>query len=103
MISLALASSASSRSLRRRSRWTSAFCGSAGFRPRGRPSACIAENATGDTWRNLRRDLQQLAAIETIGPDGRLVETTQPTLRHEHIFNACNLKTPPRFLGIDLA
>jgi len=63
----------------------------------------IAENATGDTWRNLRRDLQQLAAIETTGPDGRLIETIQPTGRQQAIFDACNLPAPPRFLDIDLA
>jgi hypothetical protein len=60
----------------------------------------IAENATGDTWRNLRRDLHQLAAIESAGPAGRLIETTQPTGRHTRIYEACGLKTPPRFLDI---
>lgn len=60
----------------------------------------IAENATGDTWRNLRRDLGQLAAIESAGPDGTLIETTRPTPRHTHIFTACELKPPPRFLDI---
>jgi hypothetical protein len=60
----------------------------------------IAENATGDTWRNLRRDLHQIAAIESAGPDGRLIETTHPTPRHTHIFEACELKAPPRFLDI---
>jgi hypothetical protein len=62
--------------------------------------ARIAENATGDTWRNLRRELHQLAAIESGGPAGRLIETTQPTPRHGQIFNACGIKPPPRFLDI---
>ena len=62
----------------------------------------IAATATGDTWRNLRHDLGQLAAIETIGPDGRLVETTRPTTRHQAIFDACELTPPPRFLDIEL-
>jgi hypothetical protein len=62
--------------------------------------ARIAENATGDTWRNLRRDLHQLAAIESCGPAGRLIETTQPTGRHTRIYDSCGLKTPPRFLDI---
>ncbi len=60
----------------------------------------IAENACHDTWRNLRHDLQQLAAIETAGPDGRLIETLQPTGRQQAIFDACSIKAPPRFLDI---
>jgi transposase len=60
--------------------------------------ARIVENATGDTWRNLRRDLGQLAAIESVGPAGRLVEATEPAPRHGQIFNACDIKAPPRFL-----
>jgi hypothetical protein len=62
--------------------------------------ARIAENATSDTWRNLRRELHQLAAIESSGPAGRLTETTQPTGRHARIYEACGLKPPPRFLDI---
>ena len=60
----------------------------------------IAENACGDTWRNLRHELGQLAAIEHAGNAGHLVETTQPTGRHEQIFDAVGIKAPPRFLGI---
>ena len=62
--------------------------------------ARIAENACGNTWRNLRRELHQLAAIESVGTAGRLIETTEPTPRHGHIFEACGIKPPPRFLDI---
>lgn len=62
--------------------------------------ARIAEHATGDTWRNLRRDLHQLAAIESAGPHGTIIETTRPSTRHTQIFAACNIKAPPRFLDI---
>jgi hypothetical protein len=60
----------------------------------------IAENACDDTWRNLRRDLHQLAAIESTGPDGTIIETTRPTPAQQHIYNACDVALPPRFLGI---
>jgi hypothetical protein len=63
----------------------------------------IAENAADDTWRNLRRELHQLAAIESTGPDGTIIETTRPTPAQQRIYNACDLKLPPRFLGIDPA
>ena len=60
----------------------------------------IAENACGDTWRNLRHELGQLAAIEHAGNAGALVETIQPTVAHEQIFDAAGIKAPPRFLDI---
>jgi IS4 transposase len=60
----------------------------------------IAENAAGDTWRNLRRELHQLAAIESAGPDGTIIETTRPTPAQQRIYTACNVALPPRFLGI---
>jgi transposase len=60
----------------------------------------IAENAAGDTWRNLRRELHQLAAIESAGPDGTITETTRPTTSQQRIYTACNVALPPRFLGI---
>lgn len=63
----------------------------------------IVENATGDTWRNLRHDLGQLAAIESAGPDGTIIETTRPSGRHQAIFDAVDVKAPPRFLGIEPA
>jgi len=63
----------------------------------------IAEHATDDTWRNLRRELHQLAAIESQGPDGTIIETTRPTPNQQHIYNACKVAAPPRFLGIDPA
>jgi hypothetical protein len=60
----------------------------------------IAENAAGDTWRNLRRELHQLAAIESARPDGTIIETTRPTPAQQRIYTACNVALPPRFLGI---
>ena len=63
----------------------------------------IAENATGDTWRNLRHELGQLAAIESTGPNGTIIETIHPSPRQGQIFNAVGLKPPPRFLDIHTA
>lgn len=60
----------------------------------------IAEDACNDTWRNLRRELQRLHAIERAGSAGHLIETTALTAGHEHIFTATGIKPPPRFLGI---
>lgn len=64
----------------------------------------IAENATGDTWRNLRQDLHQLAAIESAGPgNATITETLAPTPDQQAIFEACNVALPPRFIGIEPA
>ena len=58
-----------------------------------------------DTWRNLRRELNQLAAIESAGPDGTIIETIRPhpTQQTQTIYNACNVAHPPRFIGIEPA
>ncbi len=63
--------------------------------------ARIAENAAGDTWRNLRQDVHQLAAIKSAGPDGTIIETLAPTPSQQAIFAACNVALPPRFIGIE--
>jgi hypothetical protein len=55
-----------------------------------------AENSAGDTWRNLRRELHRLAAIESAGSDGTIIETTRPTAAQQRIYAAL----PPWFLGI---
>ena len=63
----------------------------------------IAENAAQDTWRNLRREVNQLAAIESAGPDGTIIETIRPNPTQQRIYNACNVALPPRFIGIEPA
>jgi hypothetical protein len=61
----------------------------------------IAENATGDTWRNLRRDLQRLHVGCFTGSAGTVIRRTDLTARQASIFKAVEAKPPPQFLAID--
>ena len=60
----------------------------------------VAENATGDTWRNLRRDLQRLHVGAFAGSAGKVTRRTRLTARQASIFKAAELKPPPEFLTI---
>ena len=60
----------------------------------------IAENATGDTWRNLRRELQRLHVGGFTGSAGTVIRRTDLTARQAAIFSALDLKPPPEFLAI---
>ena len=38
----------------------------------------MAEQACGDTWRNIRDDLKQIQLVQLSGPNGRLWQVTEP-------------------------
>jgi Transposase DDE domain len=63
----------------------------------------IVETHTGDTWNNLRRDLQRLHVGYFTGPAGTYHQTTQTTPAQRRILAALNLAAPPRILQLDTA
>jgi transposase len=60
----------------------------------------LAENATGDTWRNLRHQLDRLHVGEFTGNTGRVLQRTELTARQRDILRALHVAEPPRFLDI---
>ena len=60
----------------------------------------IAEVRTGDTWRNIRRDLERLHAGFFQSKGGSFCQTTAPTAAQERILKALKVKAPPRLLDI---
>ncbi len=38
----------------------------------------MAEQACGDTWRNIRDDLKQIQLVQLSGPNGKLWQVTEP-------------------------
>ncbi|CAN5191645.1 IS1634 family transposase [soil metagenome] len=60
----------------------------------------LAEHATGDTWRNLRHDLDLLHEGEFVASNGRVRQRTQMTVRQRHILRALDIADPPRFSQI---
>jgi transposase len=63
----------------------------------------VAENQTGDTWRNLRRELQRLHQGTFRGTAGLVQKTSEPTTAQLRILRALALEPPPAFPALDLA
>jgi hypothetical protein len=55
----------------------------------------VLERATGDTWRNVRRELERMHLGEFSGPAGRVVQRTETTPRQREILGALELHEPP--------
>lgn len=60
----------------------------------------VAETKTGWTWRNIRRQLQRIHAIEFSGKDGQVVQRTELTPIHKQLFKALAIKEPPKILDL---
>lgn len=60
----------------------------------------LAETATGDTWRNLRHELDRMHLGEFTGLAGRVLQRTDTTPGQTAIFRALNIAEPKRFLDI---
>jgi hypothetical protein len=61
----------------------------------------IAENATGDTWRNLRNELERMHLGSFAGPAGTSRQRSELTDRQKAILRALELPEPPRFLHLE--
>jgi hypothetical protein len=58
----------------------------------------VAENATGDTWRNLAHELDRMHLVTLATPDGQVAQRSATTAGQKKIFEALDLPEPPRFL-----
>jgi transposase len=56
----------------------------------------VAENNTAQTWGQVSRELDRLAAVTLTGPAGSVVQTTEPTDTQRAFLRACKVATPPR-------
>ena len=60
----------------------------------------IAENATGETWRSLRDELEKLHLGRFSGPTGEVHQRTEITPRQATILKAFDVAEPPRFFDL---
>jgi hypothetical protein len=60
----------------------------------------IAENATGETWRTIRTELDKLHLGRFAGPAGEVSQRTETTPRQAAIFTAAGVAEPHRFFGL---
>jgi hypothetical protein len=57
----------------------------------------VAENATGDTWRNLRHELDRMHLVTLATADGRLTQRSASTTGHKAVLDALHLPEPPKY------
>jgi len=57
----------------------------------------IAENATGETWRNLRSELDKCHLVRFAGSAGDVLQRTELTARQAAILKALAVAEPPRY------
>jgi hypothetical protein len=63
----------------------------------------VAENSCGDSWPNLRRELEQLQLGSFRGPSGAFRQRTEVTPAQHAIFAQLGLGDPPRLSGLTAA
>jgi hypothetical protein len=57
----------------------------------------LAEQAAGDTWRNLRFELEKCHLVRFAGSTGDVLQRTELTSRQAAIFTALGVSEPPRY------
>jgi len=63
----------------------------------------VVENATADTWRNVRHELDRLHLVTLATPDGKVAQRSTLTPGHKTILTALKLPEPPRFHDFTVA
>ena len=58
----------------------------------------LAETPTGDTWRNLRHELDRMHLITLATDAGRVAQRSAPTADQAAILAALDLPEPPKYL-----
>jgi transposase len=62
----------------------------------------VAENATGDTWRNLRHELDRMHLVTLETNEGRIAKRTATTARQREILAALGVREPAQILDYEL-
>jgi hypothetical protein len=62
----------------------------------------VAENAAGDTWRNLRHELDRMHLVTLATADGRVAQRSATTVGQQAILGALKLREPPKFIDFAL-
>jgi len=63
----------------------------------------VIENATDDTWRNIRHELDRMALVTLATDDGQVAQRSTLTAGHKAILAALQLPEPPRFFDFTAA
>ncbi|MCA1677984.1 MAG: IS1634 family transposase [Actinobacteria bacterium] len=63
----------------------------------------LCERQAGDTWRNLRRELERLHLVTLAGAAGQVQQTTRPTPEQRDILAKLQIEPPPRLTSLTAA
>ena len=63
----------------------------------------VVENATGDTWRSVREELERMHLVTLESGEGRVVRRTRATAGQRRILAALELPEPPLFSAFEVA
>jgi Transposase DDE domain len=63
----------------------------------------VAERGSGQTWRNVNRQLGRISQVTLAGPAGTVVQTTPLTTEQKAIYQALSVQPPPRVTTFDPA
>ena len=61
----------------------------------------VAEQACGDTWRNIRDDLRRIKLAQLLSPNGTLWQVTEPTSDALKRLKSLQIQKPPPILHLD--
>jgi hypothetical protein len=62
----------------------------------------VAENTTGDTWRNLRHELDRMHLVTLATPEGRIAKRSATTTRQRQILTDLQIREPAQILDYQL-
>jgi hypothetical protein len=62
----------------------------------------VVENATGDTWRNVRHELDRMHLVTMETTEGRVAQRTTSTARQAEILAKLDIAEPGRYLDFEL-
>jgi hypothetical protein len=60
----------------------------------------VVEQACGDTWRNIRADLEQIKLAQLLSPHGTVWQVTEPSPEASKHLKSLELKNPPAILHL---
>jgi len=62
----------------------------------------VIENATGDSWRNVRQELDRMHLVTLESTEGRVAQRSNTTPRQGEIFKSLDITEPGRFLDFEI-
>lgn len=63
----------------------------------------VAETTTGDTWRNVRHELDRMHLVALATADGRVAQRSATTAGQKTVLTALELPEPPKYFEFTAA